>query len=397
MQAGSKPIRVLYSFPHKLGADRICYTALQQVNGLASAGAEVLVFPGVLQSRLPEGVKVRPTLAWGKLRVSYKALGTMRACALHDWIVSRRLERLVGKIDVVHTWPLAARHTLTTAARLGIPTLLERPNAHTRFAYEVVQEECERIGVALPPGHEHAFKPDVLRREEEEYRLADCLLCPSDFVARTFLDKGFMPSQLGRHIYGFDEKRYYPDTEPREVKRGLTVMFVGVCAVRKGLHYALEAWLQSSAHREGSFLIAGSFVPEYAEKLSAMLAHPSVQVLGHRNDIPELMRKSDILMLPTIEEGSALVSAEARGSGCVLLVSEAAGANCTNEVNALVHRVGDVAMLTKHLNRLHEDRPFLFRLRARSIETAHEITWSAAGGKLLGVYQATIDSHRNAL
>jgi len=33
-----KPIRVLYSFPHKLGADRICYTAWQQVNGLAAAG-----------------------------------------------------------------------------------------------------------------------------------------------------------------------------------------------------------------------------------------------------------------------------------------------------------------------------------------------------------------------
>jgi glycosyltransferase involved in cell wall biosynthesis len=60
-----------------------------------------------------------------------------------------------------------------------------------------------------------------------------------------------------------------------------------------------------------------------------MLSHPSVRVLGHRNDVPELMRKSDILVLPSIEEGSALVAAEARGSGCALLVSEAAGAVCT--------------------------------------------------------------------
>lgn len=33
-------IRVLYSFPHKLGADRICYTAWQQINGLAGAGPD---------------------------------------------------------------------------------------------------------------------------------------------------------------------------------------------------------------------------------------------------------------------------------------------------------------------------------------------------------------------
>ena len=59
-----------------------------------------------------------------------------------------------------------------------------------------------------------------------------------------------------------------------------------------------------------------------------MLAHPSVRVLGQRNDVPELMRQSDIFVLPSIEEGSALVTSEARGSGCVLLVSDAAGAVC---------------------------------------------------------------------
>ena len=87
-----KPIRVLYSFPHKLGADRICNTAWQLVNALSIAGADVTVFPGVLHKPLPARVKVRPTLAFGKLRVPYKAVGKIRALALHDAIVARRLE-----------------------------------------------------------------------------------------------------------------------------------------------------------------------------------------------------------------------------------------------------------------------------------------------------------------
>ena len=40
------------------------------------------------------------------------------------------------------------------------------------FAMDVVQKECERLGVTLPPDHEHAYNAEKLRKEEEEYRLA---------------------------------------------------------------------------------------------------------------------------------------------------------------------------------------------------------------------------------
>jgi glycosyltransferase involved in cell wall biosynthesis len=117
-----------------------------------------------------------------------------------------------------------------------------------------------------------------------------------------------------------------------------------------------------------------------------MLAHPSVKVLGHRDDVPELMRKSDILVLPTIEEGSALVTSEARASGCVLLVSEAAGAYCQHMTDALVHKVGDVESLAQHITTLDNQRSLLEQLRSASLRTVNEITWSAAGRKLLAAY-----------
>src|SRR4051812_8067840 len=271
MSDRSDRVRVAYSFPLRLGADRICYTAWQQVNGLAAAGADLLVFPASLGRPVADGVRVCSTLAKGKFRVPFRLLGTMRAVALHDRIVARRIESLIGNIDIIHTWNLGARETLKTAKRLGIPTVLERPNAHTGFAMEVVQRECERMSVTLPPNHEHAYDAKKLHKEEEEYRLATRLLCPSDFVVKTFLDKGYERSQLTRHIYGYDEKVYYPSSSPRDPKRGLTMLFVGVCAVRKGLHYALEAWLRSPASTHGTFQIAGAFLPAYQEKLAPML------------------------------------------------------------------------------------------------------------------------------
>ncbi len=392
-----KKVRVLYSFPHKLGADRICYTAWQQVNGLAAAGADLYVFPGVLHRPVPANVRVRQTLAWGEARISYKLLGTMRACALHDHIVARRIEKLEGQIDIIHTWSLGALQTLKAAAKLGIPTVLERPNAHTRVAYEVVQRECQRLGVDLPPKHEHAYNAVVLRKEEEEYELTYRLLCPSDFVVRTYLDQGFNRDKLVRHIYGYDEKRFFPDHRPRDPRRGLTMLSVGVCAVRKGLHFALEAWLQSPASRDGTFLIAGSFLPAYAAKLSPMLAHTSVKVLGHRDDVPELMRNADILVLPSIEEGFGLVCTEAMGSGCVPLVSDACTDLCKHMENALVHHVGDVKTLAQHITMLHQDRSLLERLRVQGLHFAPQVTWNAAGVKLLQAYREVIVSQKRTL
>jgi glycosyltransferase involved in cell wall biosynthesis len=337
-------------------------------------------------------VKVRPTLAWGKARISYKLMGTMRALALHDHIVARRVKKLAGQIDIIHTWPVAAEQTLKIAAKLGIPTVLERTNAHTRYAYETYAREFKRLGVTVPPGHEYYYNTDILKKEEKEYELAYKILCPSDFVVKTFLDQGFSREKLVRHTLGFDEKQFYPDNQPRDRKRGLTAIAVGVQAVKKGLHYALEAWLKSPAHIDGTFLIVGEFLPAYAEKLSGMLSHPSVKVLGFRNDLPELMRKSDIMLLPSIEEGFGLTCIEAMGSGCVPLVSDACTDVCKHMENALVHKVGDVDSLTRHITMLDENRDLLETLRGAGLSAAQEVTWDAAGINLLRVYREVIAS-----
>jgi glycosyltransferase involved in cell wall biosynthesis len=392
MRRPNRPIRVLQTFPHKIGAGRICDTAWHQAVGVAGAGGDVLVMPASVHRALPSNLRVRPTLARGRLRVPYTLVGRMRALKLHDRLVAAALPKLASQIDIVHAWPSGALETLRIARSLGIPTVLERPNAHTRFAYRVVREESERLGLSLPPDHEHAYNADVLTREEQEFALADRLLCPADFVVKTFRDEGFANEKLVRTLYGYEDGLFHPPEEPRRRDRGLTVLFVGVCAVRKGVHYGLEAWLRSPASRSGTFLIAGEFLPEYADRLSGMLAHPSVQVLGHRTDVPELLRRSDALVLPSIEEGSALVCGEAVASGCVPLVSDASSAVCEHGKNSLVHSVADVSTLADHFTTLHENRQLLEQLREGCLRTAPGYTWAKAGVRLLDVYEEVVAS-----
>jgi glycosyltransferase involved in cell wall biosynthesis len=396
MAASEKKIRVLHSFPHRLGMSRIATTAWYEIDRAAEAGAEMLVMAGDSVRPFLHPASVRTTLSRGKLRIPYRLLGARRACALHDWLIARELPELASQIDIIHAWPLGALQTIKAAKRLGIPVALERCNAHTRFAYEVVQKECGRIGVPLPPKHEHAFNAEKLRHEEEEYALADAILCPSDFVVKTFLDQGFPEEKLVRFIYGVDETRFYPGPARRALDdgRGLTMIFVGVCAVRKGLHFALEAWLNSPASKDGTFLIAGSFLPAYREKLAPLLAHPSIRVLGHRNDVPELMRQADLLILPSIEEGFGLVCTEAMASGCVPLVSNACTDLCRHMNNSLVHPVGDVKSISEHITMLHDDRALLAKLRDQGLRSIPYITWGAAGRSLLSAYNRVESTHQ---
>ena len=384
-----RPVRVLHSFPHKIGSGRIADTAWHEVDGAARAGAEMTVFPGVVHRPLSDSIEVRPTLARGRWRLPYRALGLVRTLALHDRLVARRLERLADRVDVVHAWPLAARETLKTATRLGIVTVLERPNAHTRYAYEAVQAECERLGVELPPGYEHSYNDEHLRIEEEEYALADFLLCASEFSAQTFIDRGFAPERLIRHTYGYEPRTFYPP-ERRRRQAGLTVLFAGLAAVRKGLHFALEAWVQSPASRDGTFLIAGGFLPAYADRIADLLAHPSVRVLGHRTDVAELMRESDVFVLPSVEEGYGIVCVEALATGCVPLVSNACTDVCVNGENAFVHSIGDVATLETQITALHADRELLDRMSTRAVESAASQTWDDAGRVLVDAYEEAL-------
>jgi glycosyltransferase involved in cell wall biosynthesis len=386
-------MRILYSFPHRIGAPRICTTAWYQVAGTAAAGVDVVAAVGSVARPLPENVETVETLARGRIKLPYRVLGGMRMFALHDHLVARWLRRHRREVDLIHLWPLGALETLKAARELGIPTLLERPNAHTGYAYRVVQEESERLGVELPPDHEHAFNAAVLAKEEAEYDLATALLCPSEFVAVTFRAAGIPDAKLARHFYGVDTNLFFPSESAPDDP--FTAVFVGVAAVRKGLHFALESWLNSSASARGRFLIAGDILPDYRRVLEPLLGHPSVEPLGHSDSVPELMRRAHVLVLPSIEEGFGLVCTEAMASGCVPLVSDACTDLCRNDVNALVHRVGDIDTLSTQLSRVADDRALFRRLRESGIEHRHAISWDAAGARLAEVY-ATVAPGRGA-
>ncbi|MEM7624101.1 MAG: glycosyltransferase family 4 protein [Planctomycetota bacterium] len=388
-------LRVLYSFPFKFGRTGIGVTARQQVRGLVEQGARVTLAAGVIE-RPVEGVEYSfETMRLGGVRMPHRVVGKLNALRYHDRRVASALRRSSDRIDIVHAWPTGALQTLDTARRFLIPSVLERPNTHSRHAHEVVQAEYLRLGMPMEECNTHAFDPRRMAREEAEYAAAWRLACPSEAVAASFREFGYPESRLLRHRYGCDAERFLRHTgtaKSASQDRPFTVVFVGRCEPRKGLHFALRAWADSTASRHGRFWICGEFSPGYESCLGPLLRSSGVQSLGFVRNVEERMRDADVLVLSSVEEGSALVTYEARACGCVLAVSEAAGAMARHDHDALVHPVGDSTQLTQDFDRLSGQPDLLDRLRTHSLAAADDLSWSAAGqvlhDKLRGVVSA---------
>jgi hypothetical protein len=69
---------------------------------------------------------------------------------------------------------------------------------------------------------------------------------------------------------------------------------------------------------------------------------------------------------------------------------------CRHMENALVHEVGDVAALRRHITDLHASPELLARLRAGALRSRAEWTWIEAGRVLLAAYGQAIRGYPRA-
>ncbi|MFF2371010.1 glycosyltransferase family 4 protein [Agromyces sp. NPDC058110] len=381
---GGERISILYSFPHAFGAPGIGWTAWNQVNELVRAGHDVHLVAASIARPVDGLTSVTTSLEVAGRRIPHRVLGRDRALAWHDRVAARVVAQRPH--EVVHVWPLAATRTIEAAHARGIRSYREVPNTHTAHAYEVVAAESARLGLQPRTGSSHAADPVRLATEEREWATATALLVPSDAVATTFLDRGFDPSRLQRHRYGCTPQG---GIERDDVEGApLTAVFLGRVEPRKGLHHALDAWLASTASESGRLLVFGLVDEEYRAVLADRIAHPSVHLRGVTASPVDELARADVLLLPSVEEGSALVTYEAQAAGCVPLVSTAAGALLEHDVHGLVHETGDVETLTAHLDLLDGDPATLARLRRGALEHAPELTWAAAARSLVAAYRS---------
>jgi glycosyltransferase involved in cell wall biosynthesis len=376
-------VRILYSFPRIVGRPGVGTTAYHQIKGLIDGGHELLVYAKELEVPI-DGVHSLHATVPGRRTSGIRFLAKGRERDWHDARVALEIWRLRKSIDAVYTWPGASTRTLLAARHAGIPSFLEIANTHIEHQHSVLTKEAEMLGLSLGDRYRDVLSPEMRTHYRREYRLASCLLVPSDFARQTFIQYGHPEDRLLLHRYGYDPTRFRPPTIESVAVHNQkpTILFLGRCELRKGLHHALRAWRNVGGTTRSTFVIAGSFDEGYAAYLGDWLTDPSVRTIPFCADPGRLMRNAEIFIVPSLEEGSALVSYEAQASGCAVLASDACGARLGPMGASYVHAAGDIDTLAAHLDTLLGEPAMVARLRSEALAQRPNLTWDAAAQDL---------------
>ena len=226
--------------------------------------------------------------------------------------------------EIIHAYEDGAAHSFARAKELGMFCSYELPIAHWSTVRCLLAEEAERFPMWEPTLESTREPEEKLFRKEEELSLADCISCPSEFVLQSIPEK--IRKKTPCLIAPFGSPIDMGNTPTRYAYRKsgkLKLLFVGSMSQRKGLADLFEAMkLINSKNVSLSILGRPSLPMSFYRKV-----YPHFEYLSPRsnNEVRRVMDEHDVLVLPSIIEGRALVQQEALACGLPLIVTQNTG------------------------------------------------------------------------
>lgn len=261
------------------------------------------------------------------------------------------------------------------AQKRGGRYICDRGSSHIRWADRILTEEFARWGQEF----EGVYTKHVTR-EENEYEQADAITVPSEFARRTYIEMGISADKVKKVPYGSDLSRFAKVAEP--APDSFDVLFAGQVSFRKGIPYLLDAFAKFQ-HPKKTLTIVGSVMPEIKrylqgrtlEKVEFIGAHPQPR-------LKELMSRSHVMVLPSVEEGLALVQGEAMACGCPIIASANSGAEdlFDDGQEGFIVPIRDPEAITERLEQLAQDPARRGAMSIRALERVARIGgWDTYG------------------
>jgi starch synthase len=286
---------------------------------------------------------------------------------------SRVARHLRGtNIDAVYAYEGGALNTFREAQKLGIAAIYELPSSHWYWEQKLLLEEAERNPqfAGLLPKLKDSLRH--MQWKDEELRLADCVIVPSEHVRSTL--SGVVPDQKIRVVnYGapFIEVVRSRSNDPA---KPLRVLFVGALIQRKGIGYLLDA-IDMVGAQVTLTLVGMRFAPNTRVD-SACNRWRWFESLSH-SGILEVMQEADVLVLPSLAEGCALVVLEALACGLPVIVTPNTGSLefVRDGYEGFVVPTCNSEAIADRLNQLSCDRDLLESMSRNARATAETRSW----------------------
>jgi glycosyltransferase involved in cell wall biosynthesis len=286
--------------------------------------------------------------------------------------------KYIPACDVFHAWGNYALISMPYARRRGAAVIIERGSTHPYYQDEILREEYERFGIRAERAH-----PQIIEKGLREIDLADRVIIPSEFVRRTFVEQGFPAEKLAVIPYGFNPEHFHVGEKRDGVFR---VLFVGNISVQKGVHYLLEAWERLQL-RNAELVFIGTVEPELKPLLDRHAARITLRGHVKHEELHREYAQASVFVLPSLQEGSALVTYEAMACGLPLLVSENTGSIARDGEHGFVIPIRNADVLAEKLQWLYEHPGEAGAMGRQGREYAQQFTWSRYAGEVMEVYR----------
>ncbi len=275
-----------------------------------------------------------------------RAAPAMNRTIIRDF--DRWAVRHLGSPTVVNGLSGLATNTLEAASRRGSGVCCDRGSWHILEQKQVLDDEAEHIGCPRA-----RFEPFGLERELREYELADRILVPSEQARQSFIRRGIDPAKVAKVPFGVDISAFTPPTDPR---RSGAIVSVGTVGMRKGHRYLVDAF-RSLPPDSASLTLVGPVENGWAERLD--FRRGDVRAVGAvpRHRVIDELQNASVFVLASLEEGLALVIAQAMACGLPVIATEATGVRelVTDGVEGLIVAPGDSEALAEALEQLLAD------------------------------------------
>jgi len=206
------------------------------------------------------------------------------------------------------------------AQKAGATYVCDRGSSHIRYQDRILREEYTLHNVAYP-----GIDPRKIDKEEAEYERADAITVASSFSRRSFEEMGVVATKMHQIPYGVSLSRFHPTGAPDETC--FDVVFVGGACLRKGIPYLLEAFSRLKHPRKRLTLVGTvqaevePFIEKYRRTEAVTVAGPIPQA-----ELKDVMSRSHVIVLPSVEDGFGLVMAQAMACGCPVIATTNTGA-----------------------------------------------------------------------
>jgi glycosyltransferase involved in cell wall biosynthesis len=297
----------------------------------------------------------------------YSVIGMFRH---FDAKVAQRLREI--DVDAVYAYEGGALQAFRQARKRGIKTLYELPSSHWHWEHKLLSEEAERnpeFAGLLPKLLDSARH---MEEKDEELLLADYVIVPSQHVRQTLA--GVVLDEKIRVInYGAPPVQRKKQVS-MDSSRPLKVLFAGALTQRKGIGYLLEA-IDLVRSQVELTLVGKRFSanPRVDEACSRWRWY---ETLPHSGVI-EVMQEADVLVLPSLAEGSALVVLEALSCGLPVIVTPNTGSLefVQDGCEGFVVPICRADAIADRLDMLNSNRDLLAHMSQIAQATAAKQSW----------------------